>query len=340
LLPEADDLVPVRYENGTLRLLDQTLLPGDFRYVDTDDWREVSEAIRQLRVRGAPLIGIAAAYGLALAARKGELQGAARGLATTRPTAVNLRWAIDRVLAAAESGHVVIAAEAAARRIHEEQMESDERMGELGAGLLPDHAAVLTHCNTGTLATGGIGTALGVIKTAHRQGRIRIVLVDETRPLLQGSRLTAWELGREGIDYEVIVDGAAAGLIGSGAVDAVLVGADRIAANGDTANKVGTYGLALAAQAHDVPFYVVAPVSTIDAAMSSGARITIEYRDGDEVLSFGGARTAPEDASALNLAFDVTPSALISAIVTERGVLQAPFDAAIASLPQVTAVAR
>jgi methylthioribose-1-phosphate isomerase len=340
LLPGFTDITPIRYEGGVLRLLDQRALPREVRYVEMNSWRDVADAIRRLAVRGAPLIGIAAAYGLALAARQGELHAGARELAATRPTAVNLRWAIDRVLAAASAVDAATATQAEARCIHDEQIASDERMGALGAELLPERATVLTHCNTGSLATGGIGTALGVVKTAQGRGGIAKVVVDETRPLLQGSRLTAWELSRCGVPFEVIVDAAAAGIIASGAVDAVLVGADRIAANGDTANKVGTYGLALAAHAHSVPFYVIAPASTIDATTASGAGITIEHRDDDEVLSLSGARTAPEGASALNPAFDVTPSALITAVVTERGVLRPPFGAAIASVMKPAAVAR
>ncbi|MEX2225138.1 MAG: S-methyl-5-thioribose-1-phosphate isomerase [Dehalococcoidia bacterium] len=340
-------IAPIRYDGGTLRLLDQTLLPGEERYIETRDWRDVAAAIRRLAVRGAPLIGIAAAYGMAMAAREHEVDLAAQVLAGTRPTAVNLSWAIRKVAVATKNatksgGDAVAAAESEARRLHEKQIAADERMGALGAELLPAGATVLTHCNTGTLATGGIGTALGVIKTAHRQGKIRGVLVDETRPLLQGARLTAWELSREGIDYDIIVDGAAAGIMASGIVDAVLVGADRIAANGDTANKVGTYGLALAAQAHDVPFYVVAPMSTVDRSIESGAEIVIEQRQPAEVLEIGleGEAIVPAGATALNPAFDVTPHALISAIVTERGVLRSPFDAAIASLAQLAAVMR
>jgi methylthioribose-1-phosphate isomerase len=341
LLPGAQtDIEPIRYEDGRVRYLDQRLLPGVERYVETADWRDVAGAIGTLAVRGAPLIGIAAAYGLALAARSGEMHEAARGLTSTRPTAVNLRWAIDRVVAASGgAADQVATVEAEALRLHQEQIESDERMSELGAGLLPDRATVLTHCNTGSLATGGIGTALGVIKTAHRQGKIARVLVDETRPLLQGSRLTARELERVGVRFDVIVDAAAAGIIAAGGVDAIVVGADRIAANGDTANKVGTYGLALAARAHDVPFYVVAPVSTIDAGTRTRAEITIEHRDEDEVLAFGGTRVATARASALNPAFDVTPHELVTAIVTERRVLRAPFVDAIASVVRPAAVA-
>jgi methylthioribose-1-phosphate isomerase len=337
--------------DGVLRILDQTLLPGETRYIETQEYREVGDAIRRLTVRGAPLIGIAGAYGLTLGLRSGaDARGAADEIAATRPTAVNLRWALDRVLAA--SGGDAALAEAEARRIHEEQIESDARCGELGAALITANTraesprrergpvTVLTHCNTGTLATGGIGSALGVIKTAYRRGMVAQVVVDETRPLLQGARLTAWELAHEAIPHRVIVDGAAAGLIARGIVDAVVVGADRIAANGDVANKVGTYGLALAAQAHGVPFYVVAPTSTIDRATANGEDIEIEDRAEDEVLSFASAQAAPADARALNPAFDVTPARLVTAIVTERGVLREPYGDAIAAIMREAAVAR
>ncbi len=317
---------PIEWHRNRVRILDQTLLPGDVRYIETDDYRVVADAIRRLAVRGAPLIGIAAAYGVALAAARGEsATDAAETLRATRPTAVNLGWALERVLAASDvAGEAIL--------IHDEQRAADLRTGELGAELIADGATVLTHCNTGSLATGGIGSALGVIKMAHRQGKRVHVLADETRPLLQGARLTAWELHQEGIPFEIIVDGAAAGLIAGGDVQAVFVGADRIAANGDTANKVGTYGVALASHAHDVPFYVVAPVSTIDARTATGDAIVIEDRGEDEVLSFAGARSAPGGAVARNPAFDVTPAHLISAIVTERGVLRGPFGGAIAEL--------
>jgi len=334
-LPESNDISAIRYEGGVLSLLDQRRLPSDVAYIETSDWRDVAEAIRTLAVRGAPLIGIAAAYALALCESPGELRRAARELALARPTAVNLRWAIDRVVAAsAASGSPL----AEARAIHEEQRDADRRMGEIGAELLPPSATVLTHCNTGALATGGIGTALGVIRTAHERGLVQRVLVDETRPLLQGARLTAWELQRLDIPHDIIVDSAAAGIIAAGAVDAVIVGADRIAANGDTANKVGTYGLALAARAHGVPFYVVAPVSSIDHAAPTGGAITIEHRDPDEVLTFAAARPAPSGSGALNPAFDVTLSDLVTAIITERGALRSPLGRAIASLPQHAAV--
>jgi methylthioribose-1-phosphate isomerase len=333
------DIQPIEWRGDALRILDQTLLPREARYIDAPDAPAVADAIRRLAVRGAPLIGIAAAYALALAARRGDdVRQAADELAATRPTAVNLRWALDRVLAASAGDAALAAAEAV--RIHEEQIAADERIGRLGADLIAPGATILTHCNAGALATGGIGTALGVIKTAHRDGKRVRALVDETRPLLQGARLTAWELAQEGVPHEIIVDAAAAGLIARGHVQAIVTGADRIAANGDVANKVGTYGLALAAQAHGVPFYIAAPVSTIDPATPSGGHIEIEERGEDEVLSFASARTAPDGSAARNPAFDVTPAALVSAIITERGLLRPPYAAAIAGATPKTAVAR
>ncbi len=323
---------PVEWRGGVLRILDQTRLPAEVLYLEPAGYEDVAGAIRRLAVRGAPLIGITAAYGLALAARRGQsLPQAAEHLGATRPTAVNLRWALERTLAAADP-------EAEALRIHDEQREADRRMGRHGAALIEPGATVLTHCNTGSLATGGIGSALGVVKTSHADGKAVRVLVDETRPLLQGARLTAWELRQSGIPHEIIADGAAAGLVARGHVQAIVVGADRIAANGDTANKVGTYGLALAAHAHGVPFYVVAPVSTVDLRTPDGDAIVIEERDPGEVLTFGGARTAPEDSLARNPAFDVTPARLITAVVTERGVLRPPFAEGLATLAKQAAV--
>lgn len=323
---------PVTWDDGAVRFLDQTLLPREERCVTTRDYRDVIDAIRRLAIRGAPLLGIAGAYAVALARGAGEdVAAAAESIASARPTAVNLRWGVERALAAPDTL-------AEARRIHEDQIAADAAMGGLGAALLPANATVLTHCNTGTLATGGIGSALGVIKSAYAQGRVQRVIADETRPLLQGARLTAWELARDGIPYDVIADGTAAGIIARSGIDAILVGADRIAASGDTANKVGTYGLALAAAAHTIPFYVVAPVSTIDPATPSGAAIDVEQRDADEVLAFAGSTISPRGATALNPAFDITPVHLITAIVTERGVLRPPFPASIASvLPQAVA---
>jgi len=329
---ESQDFAPIEWRTGAVRFLDQARLPEEVAFVETRDYREVVRAIRSLAVRGAPLIGIAAAYALALAAREsaGSLSTASDELLAARPTAVNLRWAVERCLAAAERSDAAPAIEAEAARIHAQQVADDVRMGELGAALIDDGTTVLTHCNAGGLATGGIGTALGVIKTAHRQGKRIDVLVDETRPLLQGARLTSWELAREGVPYRIIVDAAAAGLIARGEVGGIVVGADRIAANGDVANKVGTYGLALAADAHGIPFYVAAPESTFDPRTPCGDGIVIEQRPGDEVVAFGALRVAPELADARNPAFDVTPARYVSAIVTEREVLRAPVDRALA----------
>jgi methylthioribose-1-phosphate isomerase len=321
---------PIAWRGDCLRILDQTRLPAAVEYVDARSAADVADAIRRLAVRGAPLIGIAAAYALALEARNGaDVRAAAAELVATRPTAVNLRWAVDRVLAAWDGDPA--RAEAEAARIHREQIEADERIGRFGADLIVANATVLTHCNAGGLATGGIGTALGVIKTAHVGGKLVRALVDETRPLLQGARLTAWELEQAGVPYEVIVDAAAAGIIARGNVQAIVVGADRIAANGDVANKVGTYGLALAAAAHSVPFYVAAPLSTIDVATPTGAGVGIEERDDAEVLAFAGKSIAPDGSAARNPAFDVTPAALVTAIITERGVLRPPYGASIAA---------
>jgi methylthioribose-1-phosphate isomerase len=324
---------PIAWSGDCLRILDQRRLPAAVEYIDARTAADVATAIRLLAVRGAPLIGIAAAYALALTARNGgDVRAAADELVATRPTAVNLRWAVDRVLAAWDCDPA--RAEAEAARIHREQIEADERIGRFGAALIDEGSTILTHCNAGGLATGGIGTALGVIKTGHRDGKRVRALIDETRPLLQGARLTAWELVHAGVPYEIIVDAAAPGIIARGDVQAIVVGADRIAANGDVANKVGTYGLALAAAAHCVPFYVAAPLSTIDRATPSGAEIRIEEREDAEVLGFAGAAVAPEGSRARNPAFDVTPAALVTAIIIERGVLHPPFAQAIAASVQ------
>jgi methylthioribose-1-phosphate isomerase len=343
----------VGWHEGRLRLLDQTLLPADERYLEIADLDAACEAIRSMRVRGAPAIGIAAGYALAAEAARlaphasGEaqlreaLEAVAERLGATRPTAVNLRWALDRVLAAVASAEtpeaVAAVAEAEASRLHEQQRDADWAMADAACALLspPDDeaaraATVITHCNTGPLATGGLGTALGAVIEAHRRGLVADVLVDETRPRLQGARLTAWELARHGVPAHVIADGAAAWLVGQRGVTAALVGADRIAANGDTANKVGTLGLALACAHHGVPLYVVAPLSTVDLATADGAAIPVEERDEREVLEADGVALATPDARALNPAFDVTPAALITAIVTERGVLRSPYGRSLA----------
>jgi methylthioribose-1-phosphate isomerase len=315
---------PITWRDGALHLLDQRRLPAEEAWLRCETPEQVADAIRSLAVRGAPAIGIAAAYGLALAAGRGEdLTAAAALLADTRPTAVNLRWALDRALRAGDA--VLEEAHAIAR----EQLEADLRMGELGAQLFATGDRVLTHCNTGALATGGRGTAGGVLRTAWEQGRLAHVWVDETRPLLQGARLTAWELGREGIPYRVVADSGAGSLMARGLVSRVIVGADRIARNGDVANKIGTYPLAVLADRHGIPFYVAAPVSTIDPGTPDGASIEIEERDGAEVVKVAGHRVAPEDAEATNPAFDVTPAELVTAIVTEAGVLESPYGEAI-----------
>jgi len=316
------------WHGDALELLDQRLLPGTHEWLCLTDAETVAAAIRDMVVRGAPAIGIAAAYGLALAARAGDsVAVAAKRLAAARPTAINLHWALARMGAVADSA---TAGELAARLAHEaevihaEDVAANRRMGELGAAELGVPGAVLTHCNTGALATGGFGTALGVIRAGWAAGRITEVFADETRPWLQGSRLTAWELAREAIPARVLCDGAAAALLARGAVRWVITGADRVAANGDVANKIGTYGLAVLTRHHGVGFMVVAPSSTVDPAMESGAGIPIEERPEEEVLACGGRRIAPGEARAWNPVFDVTPAALVDVLVTERGVVHRP----------------
>ena len=337
---------PVAWVDQSVHLLDQTRLPWEAVTVALHTVGEVAEAIATMRVRGAPAIGITAAYGLALAAHLAPqgpdgttgkaVHRAATQLASTRPTAINLQWAIDRVLRAVDDfegeATVRLAALAEARAIHDEQRAADLAMAEAGALLFPERATVLTHCNTGPLATGGLGTALGVIIEGYRQGRVAHVIADETRPRLQGARLTAWELQQHGVSFDVIADGAAAGLMAAGRIHAAIVGADRIAANGDTANKVGTLGIAVLARQFGVPFYVAAPLSTFDFTTPTGAGIPIEERDAAEVLSPAGLALAAPGATALNPAFDVTPAEFISAFVTEVGVIHPPFDEPLRAL--------
>ncbi len=330
---------------GTLELLDQTLLPGRVAWLACPEVPVVIEAIRSLRVRGAPAIGIAGAYGTVLAAAEAmrlqlaptpalaHVRTRAAALAEARPTAVNLRWAVERCLraldslpagaSAAELGRTLLAA---ARAIHSEDERLYAAIGRHGPAVLPP-GGVLTHCNTGALATGGAGTALAAITTAWDQGRRFEVFADETRPLLQGARLTAWELVQRGIPVTVLCDGAAAALLASGRVGSCIVGADRIAANGDAANKIGTYGLALVAAAHGVPFFVAAPSSTFDLTLATGAGIPIEERSAAEVLAPLGVPAAPAGAGAYNPAFDVTPARLIRGLITEHGVIS-PVNAA------------
>jgi methylthioribose-1-phosphate isomerase len=321
---------PLRFEDGALLILDQRALPGEERWIRCERPEEVAECIRTMAVRGAPAIGIAAAYGIALAGREGaavregaagrehaaEVLTAADLLRSARPTAVNLAWAVDQVLA---SGDPL----ACARRLHRDQEAADRRLAALGAERFEPGDRALTHCNAGALATAGYGTAGGVLRAAWERGRLAEVWVDETRPLNQGARLTTWELHRAGIPHRLVTDSSAGTLMARGLVDRIVVGADRIAANGDVANKVGTYPLAVIAQRHGVPFYVAAPVSTIDPDTPDGASIPIEERDPSEL----GA-----GVPAVNFAFDVTPAELVTAIVTEAGVLEPPYEEAIAGV--------
>jgi methylthioribose-1-phosphate isomerase len=320
---------------GAVRILDQTLLPDAERYLDLETVDAVAEAIRTLRVRGAPLIGIAAAMGVTLVGRSGrpsveQVCAASAFLGATRPTAVNLRWALERMerratMAVAQGEDLARALRQEADAIWDEDRAMCARIGAAGAELLGGDAVVLTHCNAGALATGGIGTALAPVYTLHQAGRQVAVVSTETRPLLQGSRLTAWELSRAGVSVTVITDSMAASRLRQGDLSCVIVGADRIAANGDVANKIGTYGLALAARAHGVPFYVAAPTSTVDPATPDGARIPIEMRPSVEVAGWRGHPAAPAGTGVWNPAFDVTPAALVTAIITDRGVF-APGD--------------
>ena len=323
-------VTPLRWDGRSLFLLDQRLLPRQEVWLEYHTASEVAEAIQAMVVRGAPAIGVSAAYGLAMAAQRGDdLQRAAVELRKARPTAVNLAWAIDRMMRVhADGGDLTREAE----RIFAEDVAANRRMGEYGAQLLGAQTTVLTHCNAGALATAGYGTALGVIRAAVEAGKRVAVFADETRPYLQGARLTAWELQRDGIDVTLITDSMAGHFFHQGKFDAVLVGADRIAANGDAANKIGTYTVAVLANAHGVPFYVAAPVSTIDPNCPTGAEIPIEERSAAEVTDIGGTRMAPEGIHVRHPAFDVTPARLITAIVTERGVLRAPYPESIAAL--------
>ena len=332
----------------TLTLLDQTLLPREETYLEYTDPAEVALAIRDLVVRGAPAIGCAAAYGVALAAIRytgddpGELSAAVReamqALGRSRPTAVNLFWALDRMedlldsLREKQCDEIRDALENEAIRIFAEDLAACRTMGDLGAELIPGNAKILTHCNAGALATAGYGTALGVIRSAHRDGKVSMVWVDETRPVLQGARLTAWEMVREGIPATLITDSMAGAIMAAGEVDFIVVGSDRIAANGDVANKIGTYTVAVLARRHNIPFIVAAPVSTIDFRIPTGEDIPIEERDPVEVMGYGSERWAPEGVNIYNPAFDVTPAELVTAIVTEKGVLAPPYPQAIAAL--------
>ena len=334
-------------QRRALLLVDQTRLPHQTLQVACTTPEEVAEAIRSMRVRGAPAIGVAAAYGLALAAQSADAQAAeafiqqleqaATMLRQTRPTAVNLQWALDRTLAkaraVAEHEGVAAARQAVLELAHamaEEDVATNRRMGAFGLELVPSGANILTHCNAGALATVDYGTALGVVRAAHEAGRSIHVYVDETRPFLQGARLTAWELQQLGVPMTLITDNMAGHFMSRGKVDLVVVGADRIAANGDVANKIGTYSLAVLAREHGIPFYVAAPTSTIDLQLSSGAQIPIEERSSREVVELSGASIAPEGVTAAHPAFDVTPARFVTAIVTECGVLRPPYAQSLA----------
>jgi methylthioribose-1-phosphate isomerase len=337
-------LPTIAREDDAVVMIDQRKLPAREVYVRCRTAAEVARAIKTMVIRGAPAIGVAAAMGLALGTRKSGATGTQKlaaeffkmceVMAATRPTAVNLFWAIERMKrsfsAAAEAGASVAQIkdrlDAEATAIHDEDVASCRAMGAFGAEIVPGEARILTHCNAGALATAGYGTALGVIRGAVEAGKRVAVFADETRPFLQGARLTAWELVREGIQTTVIADNMAAALMRTGSVDLVVVGADRIAANGDAANKIGTYGVAVLAREHGVPFYVAAPLSTIDLATPDGSRIPIEERSPKEVTHLAGAQLAPEGARAWNPAFDVTPHTLIAGIITERGILRPPYD--------------
>lgn len=336
----------IQWQDGRVRMIDQRLLPTREEDLLCTEWSEVAFAISDMAIRGAPAIGAAAGYGLALAARevrrlplaeaRRALDEAAAGLVATRPTAVNLKWAVDRVLAtvgAAEPGDAEALAELVlneAQAIADEDAKVNETLGRFGAELIPAGANVLTHCNAGALATVEWGTALSVIVQAHRAGKNIHVWVDETRPRQQGARLTAWELHREGVPMTLIADTAAGFYFQRGKVDAVVVGSDRVTANGDVVNKIGTYKVALLAREHGVPFYAALPLSTVDMGTPTGGDVAIEERSEDEVLYVDGSRIAPEGVRAANPAFDVTPHEMVSGIITEVGVLRPPYAEALA----------
>lgn len=339
----------LEYDEGTraLVMIDQTRLPRETVLISCQTAADVAHAIKSMQVRGAPAIGVAAAYGMALAAREvqshdarafvDQLAAAQTLLRQTRPTAVNLQWALDRTFArgraVAEQQGVQAAKDALLELAHEmaeEDIAVNRRMGAFGLDLVPDGANVLTHCNAGALATVDYGTALGVVRAAHEAGRSIHVYVDETRPFLQGARLTAWELQQLGVPMTLITDNMAGHFMSRGKVDLVVVGADRIAANGDVANKIGTYSVAVLARENGIPFYVAAPISTVDLSLKSGAEIPIEERSSREVTEVSGAPIAPEGVHAAHPAFDVTPARLVTAIITERGVLRAPYEQSLA----------
>lgn len=328
------------WKNGRLDILDQRLLPHRVRYIPCRNHLQAARCIKEMAIRGAPAIGDAAAYGVALAAKeirfrdlrrmKTYLKKACGILSKTRPTAVNLFWALERMRQLIQRfrgplSDLAGALEREAQKIYDEDLSGNRRIGDFGSRLLPAKSVVLTHCNAGALATAGYGTATGILYRAHEQGKIKKVFVDETRPYLQGSRLTAWELMQANVPCELITDSMAGHFMNVGGITAVVVGADRIAANGDVANKIGTYSLAILARHHKIPFYVAAPTSTLDLKTPTGKKIPIEERNHAEVTSLGGVSTAPKGVVARHPAFDVTPNALVSAIITEKGVARAPY---------------
>ena len=328
--------VSLRWTGHQLELLDQRRLPHAVEYLRITEWREVVDAIATMAVRGAPAIGVAAAWGVVLASRAGEnLDEAMAALRTSRPTAVNLAWSLDRMQECLDKSSSVDPAEltAVAFAIESDDRELTKRLVDHGVTLLPRGSRVLHHCHTGAIATAGVGTALGVITAAHKRGVLDHAWLDETRPRLQGAALSAWELGCLGVPCTVIVDGASGLLMRKGKVDAVLVGCDRVAANGDVANKIGTYNLALVARAHGIPFYVCAPGSSIDRETVDGDSIKIEERSSSEITHLNGQSVAAPGAEAWNPAFDITPAHLVTALITEFGVLRPPFHEALAKLP-------
>jgi methylthioribose-1-phosphate isomerase len=338
------DLKPLQWQDNKLILLDQTRLPGEEIYLEITDYKEVVSAIKCLAVRGAPAIGVAAAYGTVLGALQiqaeskteflDQLEIVTWNLAQSRPTARNLFWAIEQMDRTAKSAKdirdIINSLIKEALKIHSDQMESDRKMAELGATLFKDGDTILTHCNTGPLATAGCGTALGVIKQAHTLLKNIHVVVDETRPLLQGARLTAFELKKAGVPFTLITDSMAGSFMRLGRINAVIVGADRITSNGDTANKIGTYSVAVLAKAHSIPFYVAAPTSTVDMSLKTGDEIVIEERRPEEVTCIKDVHISPEGIRAANPAFDVTPHKYITAIITEKGIIREPFEKGLA----------
>ena len=348
--PNAAGIRPIKYSDGVLRLIDQRRLPTEEVWQEYTDYREVAEAIRNMVVRGAPAIGVTAAYGAFFGARASkadkyvdfvtEFEQVCEVFAATRPTAVNLCWALERMKSLVRAnadqpiGNLKIGLEYEAMAINEEDIRINMNLGRHGAALLPDQVRILTHCNAGALATGGYGTALGVVRAAVAAGTQVTVFADETRPFLQGSRLTAWELLQDQIQTVLICDNMAGYLMSKGAIDAVIVGADRIAANGDVANKIGTYSVAVLAREHNIPFYVAAPTSTIDLQAIDGSQIPIEERDSREVTHIGEQQLAPNGIAVFNPAFDVTPARLVSAIITQHGVARGNFTEQLAAFVQ------